>query len=60
MTLVKVRMNTAAMLQIHDAHGKPAGFSAVNKGDEPELSPSDAKGFIQAGYASPIEAKATK
>lgn len=56
MSLVKVRMNTAAMFQVRDAKGNAAGFNAANRGDEIELSPTEAKSFVSAGYASLIEA----
>lgn len=60
MSLVKVRMNTAAMFQIHDAQGKAAGFNSANRGDEIDLSPSEAKSFVSAGYATPVETKQHK
>ena len=52
MSLVRVKMNTAAAFQLTDAQGKPSGFSALAKGDETSMEESEAKRFVKAGYAT--------
>jgi hypothetical protein len=60
MTTVRVKMNTPAAFQLRDAQGKPAGFSAVSKGDEVDMPVEDAKSFAKAGYATILEQKTAK
>lgn len=58
MTTQRIKMQTAAAIQLRDAKGNPTMITAVSRDDEIELPEADAAALMRAGYAT--RAKADK